>query len=184
MRKVPEEVHDYHVECYMQATTDIWTAAKRSEVMSLIRGEETGPEIWLRRALHALGLRYRVHPRDLPGRPDIVFRRPRVAVFVHGCFWHGCPQHYCAPMTRAKFWQRKLAGTRERDNRQRTALNLDGWCVVEFWEHDVESDAVKCAEKVDRIVARRNPSRRGPAEPRSTKRTSGTKPYTPRSQSR
>ncbi len=133
-------------------TPDIWSPAKRSEVMSRIRGEDTGPEISLRRALYSMGLRYRVHPSDLPGRPDIVFSRARVAVFVHGCFWHGCPQHYSAPISRRGFWKRKLTDNRRRDSRHRTTLQRKGWRVIEIWEHEVDSDPAACAKRVIEIV--------------------------------
>lgn len=104
-------------------------------MMSGIRATNTKPEMLIRRGLHALGLRYRLHVSGMPGRPDLVFPARRVAVFVHGCFWHG---HDCAlfrwPTTRPEFWRAKIAGNIERDRRARTQLMKDGWRVLEVWE--------------------------------------------------
>ncbi|WP_050384040.1 very short patch repair endonuclease [Bradyrhizobium pachyrhizi] len=108
---------------------------KRSALMRRIRGRNTGPEMTVRRLLHALGYRYRLHARELPGKPDIVFRSRKVAVFVHGCFWH---RHDCGlayvPKTRPEFWQRKFEGNITRDQRTRRELEVGGWRVVVVWE--------------------------------------------------
>lgn len=108
----------------------------RSEVMSRVRGRDTKPEVALRRALHAAGLRYRLQARELPGRPDIVFRPARLAIFVHGCFWHrhpGCT-HARTPKSRLDFWEPKLAGNVERDRRHAEQLEAAGWRVMIVWE--------------------------------------------------
>ncbi|QOZ06639.1 very short patch repair endonuclease [Bradyrhizobium sp. CCBAU 51765] len=108
---------------------------KRSSLMGRIRGRNTGPEITVRRLLHALGYRYRLHARELPGKPDIVFRSRKVAVFVHGCFWH---RHDCGlayvPKTRPEFWRSKFEGNIMRDQRTTRELEEAGWRVVVVWE--------------------------------------------------
>ena len=108
----------------------------RRRVMRAIRGQDTRPEIAVRRMLHALGYRYRLHWRDLPGRPDLAFPGRRKAVFVHGCFWHqhpGCKAAK-APQTRRDYWTPKLAGNMERDRRNLEALANSGWAVAIVWE--------------------------------------------------
>lgn len=104
-------------------------------MMSGIRATNTKPEMLIRRGLHALGLRYRLHVGGMPGKPDLVFPAKRVAVFVHGCFWHG---HDCAlfrwPATRPEFWRAKIAGNIDRDRRARVQLIEDNWRVLEIWE--------------------------------------------------
>lgn len=116
--------------------TDIMTPARRSEIMSRVRAKNTKPEIAVRRAAHALGLRFRLHRRDLPGTPDLVFPRLRVALFVHGCFWHrheGCAKA-STPSSRVEFWSEKLAGNVARDTRKQVALLEAGWRPVVIWE--------------------------------------------------
>lgn len=117
------------------AKTDMLTPEQRSFNMSRIRGRDTGPELTLRRALHARGLRYRVHVRNLPGTPDIVFPSRRVAIFVNGCFWHGhdCPKAV-TPKTNEAFWREKIAQTRARDRAVQAALQRDGWRTLNVWE--------------------------------------------------
>jgi DNA mismatch endonuclease, patch repair protein len=114
---------------------DVLTPEQRRFNMSRIKGANTKPEKLLRSALHARGLRFRLHRRDLPGRPDIVFVRWRVALFVHGCFWH---QHDCSystlPATRETFWKEKLAGNAQRDERALQQLKQAGWRVAVVWE--------------------------------------------------
>jgi len=133
---------------------DIWSRAKRSEVMSKIRSVHTAPEILLRKELSARGYRYRLHLKTIPGRPDISFPFSRMAVFVNGCFWHGCSQHYIAPKTNALFWQKKLRDNKQRDRVRRRQLKRAGWTVLEFWEHDVELDPSLCAAKIEASIKR------------------------------
>lgn len=115
---------------------DVVSAAKRSKMMSGIRGRDTRPELQVRSYLHAHGLRFRLHRKDLPGRPDVVLSKYRVAVFVHGCFWHrhpGC-KFTTNPSTREDFWRRKFAENVERDQRNQEALLHEGWRVLIIWE--------------------------------------------------
>jgi len=105
-------------------------------MMRAIGGKNTGPELALRRKLHRLGLRYRLHDRELPGTPDLVFPRFRAVCFVHGCFWHrhpGC-RHVSTPSTRQEYWLKKFEGNVARDIRARKALLDAGWRVAVVWE--------------------------------------------------
>ena len=114
---------------------DVHTVAQRSHNMRRIRSKDTKPELVIRRAIHALGLRYRLHQRDLPGRPDLVFSSRRAIVFIHGCFWHG---HGCSrsalPATRRVFWSGKIFDNQSRDARVLADLRAAGWRVLTVWE--------------------------------------------------
>lgn len=115
---------------------DIVDTATRSRMMAGIRGKDTRPEKTLRSALHASGLRYRLHARDVPGRPDLLFPRFGAVVFVHGCFWHrhqGC-RYATTPASRPEFWQAKFAANVTRDRKVREALAKGGWRVATVWE--------------------------------------------------
>ena len=110
------------------------------------RGRDTAPEIALRRALHARGLRYRVDhplPFDRRRRADVAFTRARVAVFVDGCFWHGCPDHGAIPRTNSEFWAAKITRNRARDDDTNERLEAMGWRVLRFWEHAALEVAVE-----------------------------------------
>ena len=104
-------------------------------MMASIRGKDTKPEITLRRGLHAMGFRFRLHWKDLPGRPDLVFPGRRAVLFAHGCFWHGhdCPL-FRWPRTRGDFWRQKIGANVERDRRQVAQLLAEGWRVGIVWE--------------------------------------------------
>ena len=118
------------------------------------RGRDTGPELAVRRALHAMGLRYRVDhplPFDRRRRADIVFTRARVAVFIDGCFWHGCPEHGSTPRTNTAFWSEKIARNRARDDDTTQRLEVMGWTVLRFWEHE---NPTSCAEFVRQTLLR------------------------------
>lgn len=130
--------------------TDRISTAARSAVMSSIRSQDTKPELHLRRALWRIGARgYRLENRILPGRPDLVFARPRVAVFVDGCFWHGCPSHCRLPASNAEYWTRKIARNVARDSSTTARLANLGWSVLRVWEHD---DPAVAAAKVATAV--------------------------------
>lgn len=116
---------------------------------------ETGCEMAVRSAVHALGLRYRVHRKpepDLRREADLVFPREKVAVFVDGCFWHGCPEHHRVPVTHSEWWTRKLERTRARDQQTDRVLRRNGWVVVRVWEHE---EPAKAARRVKNAVVRR-----------------------------
>lgn len=116
---------------------DVFTRKKRSEVMSRIRGRgNLSTEMRMIALMRAHGIKGWRRHRPLPGRPDFVFIRERVAVFVDGCFWHGCPVHYVAPRTAIGFWRKKIEGNRARDRRNTRELRRRGWRVVRLWEHD------------------------------------------------
>jgi DNA mismatch endonuclease (patch repair protein) len=106
-----------------------------SSQMSRMPRSSTGPEVRLRRELHARGLRFRTQDRGLPGTPDVVLSKARLAVFIDGCFWHGCPEHCVKPKNNADWWEAKLAGNTERDQRKDRELVGLGWLPVHFWEH-------------------------------------------------
>ena len=112
--------------------------AARSRIMRAVRGRDTGPERTLRRLLHGLGYRFRLHRKGLPGTPDLVFPVRRKAIFVHGCFWHGHDDSNCklarAPKSRVEFWGPKLARNRERDREVERRLNESGWEALILWE--------------------------------------------------
>jgi DNA mismatch endonuclease (patch repair protein) len=115
------------------------SSASASARLSKHRAQDTGPELALRRELHASGLRFRVnYPIEgLPRRSiDIAFPRARVAVFMDGCFWHGCARHSRPSRSNAEWWESKIAMTRARDSSSTEALNRSGWLVLRFWEHD------------------------------------------------
>ncbi|MXW40845.1 MAG: DNA mismatch endonuclease Vsr [Synechococcus sp. SB0668_bin_15] len=115
--------------------TDIMDSKRRSELMAGIRSCNTTPELAVRRIAHRMGLRFRLHRKDLPGRPDLVFPKHRLVVFVHGCFWHrheGC-RHASIPKSRTDFWMTKLAANVARDRRQEAALQALGWQVLVIW---------------------------------------------------
>ena len=112
------------------------TTPERSSLMKQVGRESTAPEICVRRYLHARGLRFTLHPTELPGRPDIVLPRRSTVVFVHGCFWHGhsCKHGSIRARTNAEYWDAKIAVNRARDRRQCRALRALGWHVAVVWE--------------------------------------------------
>lgn len=123
--------------------TDIVDPKRRSEMMAGIRSQNTAPELAVRRIAHRMGLRFRLHRKGLPGRPDLVFPRHGLAVFVHGCFWHrheGC-RHASMPKSRTATWAGKFAANVERDARQQTALESLGWRVLVVWECETKNEA-------------------------------------------
>jgi DNA mismatch endonuclease (patch repair protein) len=116
-------------------------AERRSLLMARVRRAGTGPEVALRKALHRRGFRYRLRTGSgLPGTPDIVLPRFRLAIFVDGCFWHGCKTHGTLPKTNALFWETKITRNRERDRRADRSLRGQGWTVVRVWEHEINID--------------------------------------------
>ncbi|NNH61659.1 DNA mismatch endonuclease Vsr [Rhizobium laguerreae] len=134
--------------------TDTLLPSDRSKLMSRVRNKDTGPELAVRRALHAAGFRFRLHRKDLQGRPDIVLPRHRVAIFVHGCFWHG---HDCRrgklPQGNADFWAVKIGRNKARDAAAEEALTQAGWSVETIWQCELKS-ALKSL--IERLNALRN----------------------------
>ena len=115
-------------------------------VMRANKGSDTKPELAVRSAMHALGLRYRVGVRPLPQlrrTADVVFPRERVVVFVDGCFWHGCPSHYRPATTNSQFWSEKIETNRARDHETSELLEAEGWLVVRVWEHEPPREAAR-----------------------------------------
>lgn len=132
---------------------DVLTKEQRSYNMSRIRGSNTAPEVALRRALRDLGLRgYRIKS-PLPGKPDIVFLKSKIAVFVDGCFWHKCPKCFRAPETRKDFWKTKIETNVERDKNINGLLYSMGWKVLRLWEHEIKEDSHKVAMEIQDKVA-------------------------------
>jgi len=120
--------------------TDTLTPLERGRRMAAVRAKDTKPEMIVRRLLHRQGYRYRLHRRDLPGTPDLVFPSRRAAIFVHGCFWHrheGCALARL-PKSRLEFWRDKLEGNRLRDQRQMNELIAMGWRVLVVWECELK----------------------------------------------
>ncbi|WP_312684339.1 very short patch repair endonuclease [Stenotrophomonas chelatiphaga] len=133
---------------------DTLTVQERSERMSRIRGTDTKPELWVRRSLHALGFRFRLHVRTLPGRPDIVMPKYATVIFVHGCYWHA---HSCQkgriPASNPMFWKEKFDTNRRRDAKNYRALRSTGWRVLTVWECELKSAASR-ERAVVRLVSK------------------------------
>ena len=112
--------------------------------MRAVKSRDTKPEMFARRTIHKMGYRYRLHRKDLPGKPDLVFPSRRKAIFIHGCFWHG---HDCArgariPKSNRDYWQGKISRNRERDALSLEALRREGWCVLTVWECQMKDQDV------------------------------------------
>jgi DNA mismatch endonuclease (patch repair protein) len=133
---------------------DTLSPAQRSRLMSHIRRRDTGPELLIRSMLHRLGYRFRVHRKDLPGTPDLVFPGRRSVLFVHGCFWHG---HTCRcgrqPSSNVAFWNEKLDRNKERDTRVESQLRKSGWRVLAIWECEAK-DSPKLEKRLTRFLER------------------------------
>jgi DNA mismatch endonuclease (patch repair protein) len=133
---------------------DVFTAKKRSDIMSKIGGKDTAPELRVRRLLHAMGYRYRLHRVDLPGKPDIVLPRHRKIVLIHGCFWHchrGC-RRASLPLTNIRFWKKKIVGNQARDRRVQRELRQLGWSVLVLWQCEL-ADSERLAGRLMDFLA-------------------------------
>lgn len=126
----------------MATTATKRTDPQRSRIMRAVKAKDTKPEIAVRRLVHALGYRYRLHRRDLPGRPDLVFGPRRKLIFVHGCFWHGhnCKRGARMPKANADYWRAKIDRNRERDRTNSEALRASGWDVLTIWECELGNE--------------------------------------------
>lgn len=139
------DLESFHPQCSSitreSRMVDTLSPEDRSRRMALIRSVDTKPEMAVRRMIHGMGYRYRLHCQDLPGKPDLVFRSRRAVVFVHGCFWHrheSCPLARL-PKTKLDFWLTKLEGNRARDARKVAALEQQGWRVLVVWECELKN---------------------------------------------
>jgi DNA mismatch endonuclease, patch repair protein len=126
-------------------STDPLSPAERSERMRRVRSKDTKPEMVVRRLVHALGYRYRLHSKSLPGKPDLIFAGRRKVIFVHGCFWHRHDENRCAltrwPKSRLEFWEPKLLANKRRDGENQTKLNELGWRFFIVWECELRDRA-------------------------------------------
>ena len=134
----------------VSAMADVFAPQKRSEIMSKVHSSNTTPEVLIRKLLHSLGYRFRLHRRDLPGNPDIVLPKYETVIFVHGCFWHGCPTCKRAqkrPKSHAEYWEKKLNRTIERDRENISKLKQMGWRVLVVWECETKKGSYLSLEK-------------------------------------
>lgn len=126
------------------------TSTTRSNIMRAVKGKDTKPEMTVRRMVHAMGYRYRLHRKDLPGKPDLVFSSRKKIIFVHGCFWHG---HNCArgarvPKANREYWKKKITRNRERDQKTGKALAANGWAILTVWECELKNKET-VAKRID-----------------------------------
>lgn len=133
---------------------DTVTKEVRSRMMSAIRAKDTGPELAIRRALHGMGFRYSLHSGQFPGKPDMVFRKHRAAIFIHGCYWHG---HDCGEVkpaaTNQAYWSPKIEKNRERDARNLAAVEVAGWRHLVIWECSFRRKGTAALEDTARQAA-------------------------------
>ena len=135
---------------------DIWSKEKRSQVMSRILSQDTIPERRVRKTLTAMGYRYRLNVKHLPGKPDIVLRKYNAVIFVHGCFWHlhsGC-RDGTVPKTRTDYWREKLYKNKARDARHMRELRKKGWKVLRLWECEIERKPERVINKLRKFLER------------------------------
>ncbi|PSL49500.1 T/G mismatch-specific endonuclease [Chitinophaga niastensis] len=124
---------------------DVHNKETRSYNMSRIKGKDTKPEILVRKFLHASGFRYKLHVKELPGKPDIVLPKYQTVIFVHGCFWHGhdgC-KYYVVPKTRSEWWLNKINGNIENDKKNKNFLIKLGWIVIDIWECELKPQNIQ-----------------------------------------
>jgi DNA mismatch endonuclease (patch repair protein) len=123
--------------------TDVFTPEKRSAVMRRVKGKNTAPEMRVRRLLTRMGVGYRLHRTDLPGKPDIAMPGRKLAIFVHGCFWHGhdCARGARVPKANRPYWEAKIGRNRARDLEHRAALQAKGWRAESLWECELKDEA-------------------------------------------
>jgi DNA mismatch endonuclease, patch repair protein len=137
--------------------SDVLTPEQRSRCMSRIGPRDTKPEKTIRRRLWSMGLRYRIN-YPLPGKPDIVFRREKIAIFIDGCFWHRCPFHYQSPSTNAEFWEKKISSNVRRDREIDEKLSSSGWNVIRYWEHEVKENLERVVQDIIHRLVSKNPT--------------------------
>ena len=127
---------------------DVHTKEQRTYNMSRIRGKNTGPELKLRKLLFANGIRgYRIH-YNLPGKPDIVFLKRKITIFIDGCFWHKCPVDFQEPETQKEYWMKKIQSNINRDKKVNKQLKCEGWTVIRIWEHEIKNEPELVVKKI------------------------------------
>lgn len=134
----------------MKQTREMMTVdSQRSRTMRAVKSCDTTPEMFVRRLVYAMGYRYRLHRKDLPGKPDLTFRSRRKVIFVHGCFWHGheCKRGARVPKTHREYWETKIARNKERDSQHNEELQREGWGVLVVWECQIK-EAETVAEQI------------------------------------
>lgn len=128
--------------------TDTVTREKRSQIMRAIRSKDAKIEIALRKELWKRGLRYRKHFSGLMGKPDIVFVKDKIAIFIDSCFWHGCPYHCRMPHSSRAYWNSKIKRNKKRDKEVNKWYKANRWKIFRFWEHTISGDIRKCVKKI------------------------------------
>ena len=130
------------------------TSEQRSRTMRAVKGKDTGTEMTVRRIVHRMGFRYRLHRKDLPGKPDLVFGPRRKVIFVHGCFWHGhtCKRGDRTPRKNRRYWTKKIARNKERDQEHVSALKAKGWKALVIWECEMK-DTERLGKRVRAYLA-------------------------------
>ena len=134
---------------------DTITAERRSEIMSHIKSKDTSIELMVRRYLFALGYRYRVNYKALPGKPDIVFTKKKIAIFIHGCYWHGhdCGSRYAhSSKSKKAYWGSKIQRTQQRDQEHIAKLEADGWKVIVLWECQTRLDFERTLSRLNNVI--------------------------------
>jgi DNA mismatch endonuclease (patch repair protein) len=136
-----------------QTTATMMVDPERSRTMRAVKSRDTAPEMTVRRLIFSMGYRYRLHRKDLPGKPDLVFSTRRKVIFVHGCFWHGhdCQRGARVPKNNREYWERKIARNRERDSQHYADLERGGWTVLGLWECQIRETGV-CAERIQEFL--------------------------------
>lgn len=134
--------------------TDVHTKEQRKFNMSRILGKNTGPEIKLRKQLWSRDIKgYRIH-HNLEGKPDIVFTKKKIAIFIDGCFWHKCPTCFQEPETRKEFWMKKILSNVDRDKNVNSQLKNMGWTVLRFWEHEIKKNPSEVIELIQEKLSK------------------------------
>ncbi len=136
----------------LEMMADVLTKAQRTYCMSRIRAKDTQPELILRKAISGVGIRgYRLH-YGLLGKPDIVFPKRKIAIFVDGCFWHKCPKCFSSLSTKKKYWVKKIHSNAERDKKINAELRRLHWKVLRIWEHEIRKDLNRCYLRIYRVI--------------------------------
>ena len=131
---------------------DTVSKEKRSQIMQAIRSKDTKIELFLRKELWKKGYKYRKHHKKLIGKPDIVFAKKKVAVFVDSCFWHGCPYHCRMPKSNRAYWNAKIKRNKKRDKEVSAWYKKNKWTVLRFWEHNLRNNPQSCLKKITKTI--------------------------------